>query len=425
MLTPIHRALGREPSPVTWELIEDAVREQVQEGADLDWKRALYSRDNPRWQEEAAKDIAAMANSGGGWVVFGIAEDGQTSAAAAITGVTWDQGDQQRLLRVAYNRIEPPVQGLQFTVVPGPSADDSRSVVLMHVPDSAERPHLAGKADAAFVAPVRNGPETAFMSEREIERAFRSRFNLRAEREESIQAMYEDAAERLNPRAGTRFVLTAVPSQPRHLPVRPDMRTLYETFADPDSRGFYTRRRPLDIPWSLAPGRVRRGLRQWTSRTRTDNDESWRAVHEDGTVQAAFRLGGLRAHAEATAPHYPRGEVNHCLSEHVEYALVESVALLRQWATQLAVVGGYRVRAGLFAPPGEPLYVRTPDDFLALMRDVDTAEPIYTFYPVTADVDPLDGMEDLVPVVAEIARDLINQGGVEDLTVIDDSYRSP
>ena len=28
--------------------------------------------------EEAAKDIAAMANSGGGWIVFGVKESGDT-----------------------------------------------------------------------------------------------------------------------------------------------------------------------------------------------------------------------------------------------------------------------------------------------------------------------------------------------------------
>ncbi|MDA4827485.1 helix-turn-helix domain-containing protein [Kocuria rhizophila] len=86
MFTPIHRALGLKPGDITWDLIECAVEQKVEEAVDLDWKQCDYldSR-NPQWQDEVAKDIAAMANSGGGWIVLGVAEDRAISAAAEIT----------------------------------------------------------------------------------------------------------------------------------------------------------------------------------------------------------------------------------------------------------------------------------------------------------------------------------------------------
>lgn len=409
MLTPIHRALGRTPSPVTWELLEEGLREQVQEQADLDWKQTVYDHRDPKWQDEAAKDIAAMANSGGGWIVFGIAEDRETSAATEITGVTWGQSDEQRLLRVAYTRIGPPVLGLEFTVVQDPSADASRSVVLMRVPDSPERPHLARKGGDAFVAPVRNGARTDFMADQGIERAFRERFALRAEREESIQALYEETAEHVNPATAVCFVLVAVPAQHRQNPTEIDAAALHALFTQTQAGMFYNPRLPVSSPWRLDTGNVRRGRRLWTMRTSERDRPTFRAVHEDGTVQTAFRLGGVRRDL-SEAP-------SHCMSVHVEHALMESLALTRKWAAHQDIQGGYRVRTGLVARLDEPIHVRSTDTFGQTL-DVEQAEPIHRFHPVTVELDPLGAVDDLVPVVAEVALDLINQGGVRYLMAI-------
>jgi hypothetical protein len=65
--------LGRDPGPLTDEMIDEAVAQGIAETDDLDWKtrlpptRGLNESDFP-------KDIAAMANSGGGVIVYGITE---------------------------------------------------------------------------------------------------------------------------------------------------------------------------------------------------------------------------------------------------------------------------------------------------------------------------------------------------------------
>ena len=156
MFTPIHRALGLEPGNISIDLFKQAVEHSVEETSDLDWKRVAYDSRKPRWDEEAAKDIAAMANSGGGWIVFGIEEDGDKNAASKIVPISWSATDQQRILRAAYAKIGPPVVGLDFHEVPCDS-EGGRSVVMMRVPDSADAPHFAKKGDDAFVAPRRNG----------------------------------------------------------------------------------------------------------------------------------------------------------------------------------------------------------------------------------------------------------------------------
>ena len=55
-----------------------------------------------------------MSNSGGGWIVFGVAEDGESIGASKLTPVEWNAAAQQRILRTAYARVGPPVIGLEF-----------------------------------------------------------------------------------------------------------------------------------------------------------------------------------------------------------------------------------------------------------------------------------------------------------------------
>ncbi|MGB4634921.1 MAG: ATP-binding protein [Actinomycetaceae bacterium] len=189
MFTPIHRALGAEPSEVNKELLKKAVEQSVRESSDLDWKKSFYHSSKQGWMDEAAKDLAAMANSGGGWIVFGVQEDQYSESAAEITPIRWSKVEQQKLLQVSYARVSPGLVGIEFTEV----EFEEGSVVLVRVPDSPDAPHFARKGDNAFTAPRRNGPHTVYMSEREIERGFRERFQKRDFREEHIQEHLQHA----------------------------------------------------------------------------------------------------------------------------------------------------------------------------------------------------------------------------------------
>ena len=95
MFTPIHRALGLEPGDLTLELIEKAIEAGLEETSDLDWKKDPYNPLKPAWFDEVAKDIAAMANSGGGWIVFGVAEEegSKNNGAFSINPIQWSAAD--------------------------------------------------------------------------------------------------------------------------------------------------------------------------------------------------------------------------------------------------------------------------------------------------------------------------------------------
>lgn len=44
---------------------------QIEESTVLEYKGS-FAKQNPKWKEELAKDISALANSNGGTIIFGI-----------------------------------------------------------------------------------------------------------------------------------------------------------------------------------------------------------------------------------------------------------------------------------------------------------------------------------------------------------------
>lgn len=73
-------------------------------GDDLDWKKALPPSDEKK-KKEFAKDVAAMANTKGGLIVFGV-EDADESAVA-ISGVSNGERDRQRSRALASTHVRP------------------------------------------------------------------------------------------------------------------------------------------------------------------------------------------------------------------------------------------------------------------------------------------------------------------------------
>lgn len=323
MFTPIHRALGLEPGNLTLELIEKAIEEGLEETSDLDWKKELYNPKKPTWFEEASKDIAAMANSGGGWIVFGVGEDGTNNGASSINPIQWSATDEQRILKAAYSKIGPPVVGLDFFKIPCGENPDEEYIVLMHVPDSADAPHFARKGDDAFVAPQRNGPHTVFMTDRDIERGFRERFQRGVEQEKTLQGYFEQAADALcsyeaNPEQGVFLAIAAVPVTPSSSPdsagrnacMRYTTPGIYPYFMA-SQRGNYPNegKTYTNFTFIWTQGERVKGMRRWVIRNlpQTTAGKYRKYLHDDGTLLGAYQLGGVY-NKSAPSDQYPVGK---------------------------------------------------------------------------------------------------------------------
>jgi len=414
MFTPIHRALGLEPGNLTLELIEKAIEAGLEETADFDMKRVVPDLKADKSKQEVAKDIAAMANSGGGWIIYGVGE-GATGIAGSIHPCEWEAKEEQQMLTIAYTKIDPPVVGLEFNKIScGENSD--KKLVLMHIPDSVDAPHFARAEKNNFSAPRRNGPHTKPMTYRDIERGFRERFQRGVEQEKTLQGYFEQAADALNPEEGVFLAIAAVPVTPKISATPVSEESMYQYANQNLNPEFlhnfeYTMR---EIGFPPNP-EVKKGYRRWLIRTNVNSKVQYRKYFcDDGSMLVSYQLGHIKRGNELF---YDESKKNHCFSKHIEFVIADFMSLLRSYSQGHKVYGMYRIRAGLVGSSDAPITIRTMSNFDQVLEE-SYSEPIKRFQPVSTFIDPLAPIEDILPPLRTLALDIVNQGGIQNLQVI-------
>lgn len=426
MFTPIHRALGLEPGNLTLELIEKAIESGLEETADFDMKRVVPNLKEDKSKQEIAKDIAAMANSGGGWIIYGVGE-GASDIAGSIHPCEWTATEEQQMLNIAYTKIDPPVVGLEFNKIScGENSD--KKLVLMHIPDSVDAPHFARAEKNNFSAPRRNGPHTKPMTYRDIERGFRERFQRGAEQEKTLQDYFEQAAEALNPEQGVFLAIAAVPVSPKISAGSVDRDKAIQhttpraySYLMASQRGSCSKEEKIETEFNFiwSQGECVKGMRQWVVRSSAQAAAKYRKhLHDDGTLTGGYCLRRNVRGVQSTSEQYVAGEINHCNSFNVEKALIDFFSLLREHAQERSVSGGFRIRVGLVGDANSPIILRNHDKFTWNLMLQSEPEPIKRFQPVSTFVDPLAPIEDILPPLRTLALDIVNQGGIQNLQVI-------
>ncbi|OKJ51630.1 AlbA family DNA-binding domain-containing protein [Streptomyces sp. CB02115] len=153
-------------------MVSRAAADRLDESDDLDWKRDLPQPPrNGQWNE-FAKDISAMANTRGGLLIYGVADNHE------IIGIDWEKADLRQYAQWVRNHVHPYLPDL----VMYPLTDGATTLLVVDVPASEMAPHLVhGRSDKdkeqqAFTVPYRDRDHTAWMAEHQIERAYRDRF---------------------------------------------------------------------------------------------------------------------------------------------------------------------------------------------------------------------------------------------------------
>ncbi len=245
--TALHRLLGLPPQPITDEMIDAAVADGISETGDLDWKselppiKALPQSDFP-------KDIAAMANTGGGVIVYGITEtpeDGHRQARRRRA----DPGTRTRPTQCGRHRISPPVFGLGIHQI----GAIGNQVVAIVVDASVDGPHLIYRGEY-FGAPIRNDADTVWMKERQIELMYRARFDERRNSAEALDTLYAEQAAGKVTDQHAWFIAVAQPRIPASITTRATLeqaKAMFETA----NRHTYTRSgvAPLGISGDTIP----------------------------------------------------------------------------------------------------------------------------------------------------------------------------
>lgn len=417
--TPLHAALGEPGNALTLELIQRACDERISERSDLDWKRdlpltAAKGEHAKRLTQQAdlAKDVAAMANSGGGMIVYGVDQStvAGTSAADHIEPVgPVDETTIKTIRQVATGQVYPPVTGLDLLPVAPADASDQGVLVLL-VPDSPDSPHLVHPRDRPewFGAPYRHGPETDWMVERQVADAYRSREERRRRRVEDLDDRFDAFIESCGGRTDTHWVIAmAIPETPLPRP-----RALQSQTADRIIEHAWTQ---WPIPGGLGPKDLtyneptRRGLQRFiraggrTVRAITSAMMQARVeVHGDGAIAVAFTRDGVFSREPVQ-----RSDV---AIQDIEQTGVEFFALLWSAARTLTVNGDYMARIGV--APTTQLFRRSDPHLRGEFLPFDEAHRIPGYRPVDGPILASAGLDAALNSWFDLVIDAVNQTGV-------------
>ncbi len=161
-------------------------------------------------------------------------------------------------------------------------------------------------------------------------------------------------------------------------------------------------------------GEIKKGLRQWILRAHKSAHHKFRKfLCDDAAVLGAYQLG-LLITDEQWSDKYPVGLTNHCRSIEIETSVIDFIMLLRGHATERQAHGGFSIRAGLVGVQNKPIYIRGLS-WTNRLLDTEYVEPIMRFQPITTELDPLAEIDEILPIINDLARDLVSQGGVEHL----------
>ena len=405
--TALHRALGLPPGPITNDLLDAAVAAHVEEVDDLDWKSTTLPPVKGLPQHDFPKDVAAMANSGGGLIVYGVTETQKAAAGRSDVG-DLDEGHARALRSAAITAISPPVFGLGIHRLVGSHGDRA---VVVEVAASVDVPHLIYRGEY-FGAPIRNDADTVWMKERQIEAMYRARFEERRHAGEELVALFNEASAGRDTSKLAWLAAVARPRIPR----------VHSRLSRDDARKVFRRAEQVALSYA-ADGRPRPlgsvdiynprpGLRRWVAVPNTD--KGWRearlTVHHDGSVTLAAALGGRPT--EAADVFAGGGEIH---SHDIEGAVADFMALIRATA---GATGSdeYDTRVGINWSGSEPLTTIINDPFGFPTADPSGPLPGYTPVAMTVDATAFDSS--FYQQVYNLALDCVNQAGVAEPMVI-------
>lgn len=134
-------ALPSNLSQTTQAHLEELVTSQAQEGPHLEFKRDLPQKLDNDAKQEFLADVSAFANSGGGELIYGIAEDDNALAAAVVPQKIDVDVEIRRLQDFLLGLVEPRLPGVQMTAIQVRVSGDDGWAIAIRIPQSWAGPH--------------------------------------------------------------------------------------------------------------------------------------------------------------------------------------------------------------------------------------------------------------------------------------------
>lgn len=162
--------------------IQVLVENKEKESSVLEYKRELRGTDSEK--KELSKDVSAIANAEGGFLIIGV--DEQDGRAASIVGMPKNIGRQpveEWIESVLIANIRPKLV-IKPKVIPLES-DPERVLVVIHIPQSARRPHMV-IADGKNAYFRRHNFQSTYADEHEVRSMFLESKNVEDEMREFL-----------------------------------------------------------------------------------------------------------------------------------------------------------------------------------------------------------------------------------------------
>lgn len=146
--------------------IQQLCDDHVSENRTLEFKSILPDKSD-KGKFELAKDVAALANAGGGDIIFGIIEENAAASELQVICAEFSDAAIRRLSQVLDSSIDPAIKGLEFFAVQGVDG----YILVVRVPISMSSPHrVIFNSNSRFV--IRESGYVRDMSHLEIRTAF-------------------------------------------------------------------------------------------------------------------------------------------------------------------------------------------------------------------------------------------------------------
>jgi hypothetical protein len=416
--TRLHEHLGSPPGPLTFDMVKKAADTNVAESDDLDWKEHLPQppRDG-RWNE-LAKDVAAMANTRGGLLIYGV-----TDKTTIPVGIDPGEVNSQQYAQWIRNHVQPYLPDLTFTILTSP--DGAVSFLVIDIPASPMAPHhvygtaAKDKDQQAAVVPYRDGDHTAWMAEHQIERAYRDRFTRTRNAQDDTDRLLAHTLDSVLPdqaEPSAWFVAVARPERP--LP-RTAPLLARENAPDLCATARAHSQRLTGNPQIVGPlkglefvlSNPRPGLRRWVFSTLPHRMGRglYTELHHDGSTVMAANLswkadrGEFRAGPDVTGVLVDVDVAGACCRD--------TLALARELARHLGADSAVHVTAAIVTAEPVPMtpVITEYGEFRAVP---DQARRPRRIQPVTSLVSPADEDDLLRKTAQETFTDLMHQFGI-------------
>ncbi|WP_299529045.1 helix-turn-helix domain-containing protein [Ulvibacterium sp.] len=144
-----------------FEFLQSLIDNKIEEGLNLEFKSGEALQKTPRNKKEISKDIAAMANSNGGLIIYGLLEkDNVADSFVYVDGNSFTKESLEQIISSTIKRLIPNLK-----IFPIRKDDDiSKSIYIVQIPESSESPHMS--VDKRFY--LRNNFGVAPMEEYQV-----------------------------------------------------------------------------------------------------------------------------------------------------------------------------------------------------------------------------------------------------------------